>query len=99
MSERMSIIGYPQGFKIRSLRDAVKACEIFRKSTGEHYFHDDENDYYTDGQRIYERSMDERGDIFSPYCEIANLSKAGAVDTVWKLRKAINHCIFADNER
>ncbi|MBR2679396.1 MAG: hypothetical protein IKE23_01295 [Exiguobacterium sp.] len=99
MSERMRIICYQTGFKIRSKADASQCVEIFRKALGDHYFNDGAFDYYADKDGIYKRSMTERGNIFSPYFEIVKLNSADAVDTVWKLRKAINHCIFADDER
>ena len=99
MGERMSIIYYPAGFKIKSRADAHKCVEIFRKATGDHYFNDGVFDYYTDKDGIYERSMTERGNIFSPYFEIVKLNNTlDAINTVWKLRKAINHCIFTSEE-
>lgn len=83
------------GFKIKSHADAREAAQILGESPGtSHYFSDDTNDYQISDRRILKRPQRERGNIFSPYWEIAKLPDDW--ETVWKMRKTLNREFFTD---
>lgn len=92
----MTIFGYRGDFKIRTKSDAkaflqmATRRDIFCAVPDELYWNDGKTDYCLDtkDETVSERSVTERGNIFSPY--FCDNDEHEAVNTIYKTRKYIN---------